>query len=122
MLRGTAFGAGSRVAVRPSSSSRASTVVVRAVQDLKGKVSQWMVGSCRQEARIAFLPGPLWSWSVLNCLAGEHATFAAALASVWPDSSSECATWQVLGMPLLSVRRVTTGFLLLSLAGFACRL
>eukprot|EP00882_Tetradesmus_deserticola_P007236 GHRQ01007622.1.p1 GENE.GHRQ01007622.1~~GHRQ01007622.1.p1 ORF type:complete len:116 (+),score=58.13 GHRQ01007622.1:236-583(+) len=39
MLRGPAFASSSRVAtVRPASSSRASTVVVRAVQDLKGKV------------------------------------------------------------------------------------
>jgi hypothetical protein len=39
MLRGSAFASSSRVAaVRPASSSRASTVVVRAVQDLKGKV------------------------------------------------------------------------------------
>ncbi|WIA11672.1 hypothetical protein OEZ85_011771 [Tetradesmus obliquus] len=39
MLRGSAFASSSRVAaVRPAISSRASTVVVRAVQDLQGKV------------------------------------------------------------------------------------
>lgn len=54
MLRGSAFASSSRVAaVRPAISSRASTVVVRAVQDLQGKVRRAGLSSAATAAAVA---------------------------------------------------------------------
>jgi hypothetical protein len=72
MLRGPAFASSSRVAaVRPASSSRAATVVVRAVQDLKGKVRGTGLDSAPRVAPVAAAVIPalvvIWAWhSVLE--------------------------------------------------------
>jgi hypothetical protein len=73
MLRSSAFASSSRVAaVRPASSSRASTVVVRAVQDLKGKVrgAEHSSLASAHVGAAAVIPALLlmWSW----CFVCEH--------------------------------------------------